>query len=178
MHSLAVVTLVLLAATQAAPSPLVPRGPHRRETRSFELALSGPADTAFPLFGPVREREWAPDWAPRFLAPDPPAQDSSGAVFTTERHGGTSVWVMTTYDPHRRRVRYVVLHPELVTCEIAIDVAATGTSTSRAHVTYRYTALSEHGERFIAHWLDQFPHLARDWESAINPRLAALARTP
>src|SRR5512146_3153269 len=83
-----------------------------RETRTMQLALRAPADAAFPLFGPVREREWSPDWSPRFLWPPAPAQGPAGAVFTTGGDGGAAaLWVMTDYDPAARLVRYVILHP-------------------------------------------------------------------
>jgi len=34
-----------------------------QRTESFTLALDAPVAEALPLFGPVREAEWSPDWA-------------------------------------------------------------------------------------------------------------------
>src|SRR6266487_6931050 len=38
-----------------------------QRTQSFTIVLKGPVAKATPLFGPVREAEWAPTWTPRFI---------------------------------------------------------------------------------------------------------------
>lgn len=138
----------------------------------MRLALQASAATALPLFGPVRESEWAAGWSPTFVVPVPPAQGPDGAVFTTEGHGGVrSVWVMTNYDTTAGHVAYVVVTPGVVTCELDIRVAADGPDTCHADVTYRYTALGADGEAFIHHWLERFPAMPAHWEHALNARL-------
>jgi hypothetical protein len=138
------------------------------------LQLHASADTAFPLFGPVRETEWSPDWSPRFLYPPTPAQGADGAVFTTEGEGGAgALWVMTDYDAPAHLVRYVILHPGALVGELAIRVAPAGLSASTAQVTYRFTALSADGNAFLARWVAHFPHMQPHWEEALNARLAA-----
>lgn len=139
----------------------------RQIERTMTLALAGPADAAFPLFGPLREREWDPAWNPVFIAPDDGQSCAAGTVFVV---GGASesVWVMTVYDPVRRQVRYVMLQPGIVTSEIAVDVAPAGAQSSRATVTYRRTALSEAGEAALDEFLRVWPSWAGQWEAAIN----------
>ena len=161
----------------AATSPAVPV--FARETRTMHLDLHAAADVAFPLFGPVREREWSPDWSPQFLAPPLPAQGPDGAVFTTEGTADSpSVWVMTDYDPATRLVRYVIFHPGISVGELSIRVTPAGAAASTAEVTYRFTAVSAGGNDFIARWVAHFPHLAPHWEGALNGRLAALGGKP
>ena len=157
-----------------APAPLA------RETRTMHLSLHGDADVVFPLFGPVRESEWSPEWAPKFVHPSPPAQGPDGAVFTTEDHSGSpSVWVMTDYDPVARRLRYVILHPGIEVGELSIAVRpGKAKRESTADVTYRFTALSDAGNDLIARWIEHFPHVAPHWEERINERLARRSATP
>lgn len=139
----------------------------------MRLRLNGSADAAFPLFGPVREAEWARGWSPTFMAPLPPAQDERGAVFTTQGHDGAdAVWVMTRYDARARAVRYVVVRPARVTTEIGVDVSAAGDHACIADVTYRETALSEEGNAEVATWAEHFPRQAGYWEQALNTRLS------
>jgi len=38
-----------------------------QRTQSFTIILNGSVSEVTPLFGPVREAEWAPDWSPRFI---------------------------------------------------------------------------------------------------------------
>ena len=146
----------------------------RRERRSMQLDLHAPAREAFPLFGPVREGEWVPGWEPRFVAPSSPAQGPDGAVFTTQGHGGDNIWVMTAYDSIEHHVAYVMLKPDRFIAEIDIRVASAGTRSCKADVVYRYTALSEEGNRFIEHWVQHWPDEAPHWTNAINGRLASL----
>jgi hypothetical protein len=142
-------------------------------TRTMSLDLPAQADAAFPLFGPVRESEWSPDWAPVFIAPLPGAQSPDGAVFTTGGKETPSVWVMTDYNPARRVVRYVNVRPGRLVTQIWIAVSPASPGASRAHVTYRCTLLGPEGREALAHLTGAFPGFKEHWEEAIA---AALAR--
>ncbi len=165
-----------LGADGPGPGADAPGAALARESRTFHLSLHGAADAVFPLFGPVREAEWSPGWAPRFVFPAAPAQGEDGAVFTTD--GGdsaASVWVMNEYDVARRRVRYTVFHPGVSVGEITIAVAPAGAAAATADVAYRLTALSPTGNEAVAKWVAHFPHMAPHWETAINARLDGAA---
>ncbi len=135
------------------------------------LTLAGPADEAFPLFGPLREREWEPEWNPVFIAPDDGSSCAEGTVFVVTG-SPDCVWVMTTYDQQRRRVRYVMVQPGRITSEVAVDVAETGPRSSSATVTYRRTALTAAGEAALDQFVREWPSWATQWETAVNRVLA------
>src|SRR5438093_12916644 len=79
-----------------------------QRTQSFTIGLNGSVADVTPLFGPVREAEWAPDWSPRFIHPSQGAQ-REGVVFTTAGADGQDrLWLLTTYDINNGRVEYVV----------------------------------------------------------------------
>jgi hypothetical protein len=161
----AAVTLLFAACAQPPPEPL------RAEVRSFAIELPVPVADAAPLFGPVREREWAPQWAPTFVQPAAPAQEE-GAVFTTSDAHGESLWVLTDYDPAAGRIGYVMLQPGVVVAQLRIELRPTGDSACVATVTSRRTALSSAGneavDRFAQHFAQQGPH----WHQAIAGSLA------
>jgi hypothetical protein len=144
-----------------------------QRTQSFTIGLNGSVADVTPLFGPVREAEWAPDWAPRFIHPAQGAQ-CEGVVFTTTSgHGKDRLWLLTTYDVRNGRVEYVVMTPALTANEIKIRVVADGEQHCKATVTYRRSALVPEGNEEIAkldaHWAkEQRVH----WETAINEALA------
>jgi hypothetical protein len=145
-----------------------------QEARSFTFDLPAAVADATPLFGPVREREWAPEWAPRFLHPVVPAQ-RDGAVFTTVGHDRTRLWVLTEYDPSAGRLVYLVTDPGFLVTEIKIAVVATGDRTSRATVTYRRSALTDRAnEQVRALTADWAAEQAHHWGTAIA---AALKRS-
>jgi hypothetical protein len=156
------------------PPAVAPAAAHARETRTMRLALHAAADAAFPLFGPVRETEWSPDWAPRFVWPAAPAQGPEGAVFTTDGPDSAGrLWVMTDYDPAARLVRYVIVHGRALVGELSIRVEPAGPAACTAEVTYRFTGLTAEGDGFVARWVVHFPRMQEHWEEALNARLAA-----
>jgi hypothetical protein len=59
----------------------------QQRTQTFTITLNGSVAEATPLFGPVREREWAPDWSPRFIHPAQGAQHDGVVFTTTNSHG-------------------------------------------------------------------------------------------
>src|SRR5438876_12103462 len=82
-----------------------------QRTQSFTIVLKGSVADVTPLFGPVREVEWAPSWAPRFIHPPEGAQ-RDGVVFTTKSGNGKErFWLLTTYDVKEGRVEYGFLAP-------------------------------------------------------------------
>lgn len=144
----------------------------RSATRSFVIHLDAPAATTLPLFGPVRESEWAPDWTPTFLHPPVPTQ-SEGAVFVTDGPPGRQLtWLLSRFDEAAGEVRYEILAPDFALTRIAIQVRP-GPQPARSVATVRYTrmaltpAANEYIEKFERHFESQGPH----WESAINAAL-------
>jgi hypothetical protein len=139
---------------------------------AIELHLNAPADVAFPLFGPVRESEWDPEWAPAWICPSVPCQSSDGAVFTTTLRAGVATWVMTRYDLEKRTVEYVNFIPGYRVTEISITVRPETATTSIARVFYRVTALSQEGSALVAHFAKEFPSEGPHWEKAINDSIS------
>ena len=93
-----------------------------QRTQSFTIILNGSVSEVTPLFGPVREAEWAPDWSPRFIHPVQGVQ-REGVVFTTSPGDGRDrLWLLTTYDVRNGRVEYVVVTPAFTANEIKIRV--------------------------------------------------------
>jgi hypothetical protein len=162
-----------LALVQAASAGEPGTAVLEQRTQSFTIALNGSVSEATPLFGPVREAEWAPDWSPRFVQPAQGVQ-REGVVFTTTNgHGKDRLWLLTTYDVTNGRVEYVVITPALTTDEIKIRVVPDGEQHCKATITYRRSALAPEGNEEVskldAHWAkEQWIH----WETTINEALA------
>jgi hypothetical protein len=150
-------------AAAAAPS-----GATARTTRSIQLHLDAPPEKVFPLFGPIREADWAAGWSPKMIYPTDASQSAEGAVFITEDPHGTATWVMTTYDAARGEIAYVNMLPGIRVTELRIGVTAAESGKSVALVTYRVTSLSEAGNAYVAHFAEKFPTEGPHWENAIN----------
>ena len=142
---------------------------------SIVLRLPAPPSVVFPLFGPVRESEWAPHWNPTILYP-PDRSQKAGSVFTTRQHGQDEVWVLTTYDETALQIRYVIVSEGQNAAQLDISLKAIGAKETEATVTHRLTSLSEEGDGYVKDFAVQFP-LERDhWEHAISARLRELMR--
>ena len=144
-----------------------------QRTQSFTIELKGSVADVTPLFGPVREAEWAPGWTPRFIHPAEGAQHE-GVVFTiTSANGKERLWLLTAYDVKEGRVEYVFVTPGFTANEIKIRVVPDGEKQCKATITYRHSALAPEGNEEVAkldgHWAEQ---QRLHWETAINAALA------
>ena len=167
-----ILIMLLSVLTQLRPGIAVAAALEQR-TQSFTIALQGSVTDATPLFGPVREAEWAPGWAPHFLHPPEGAQ-REGVVFTTTTSKGKErLWLLTTYDLKEGRVDYVIITPGFIANEVKIRVVAEGDRQCRATITYRHSAVAPEGNEEVnkldVHWADQ---QRIHWETAMNARLA------
>jgi hypothetical protein len=154
---------------QAATARAVDPVPLQQRTQSFTIVLKGSVADVTPLFGPLREAEWAPTWTPRFIHPPEGAQ-REGAVFTTTTANGIErLWLLTTYDVKRGRVEYVFVTPGFTANEIKIQVLPVGEKQCKATITYRHSALVPKGNEEVAkldtHWGER---QSAHWETAIN----------
>jgi hypothetical protein len=161
-----------LALVQAALGGEMGTAVVEQRTQSFTIELNGSVAEVTPLFGPVREAEWAPDWSPHFIYPAQGVQ-REGVVFTTTGGQKERLWLLTTYDVRSGRVEYVVVTPAFTANEIKIHVVPAGDRHCKATITYRRSALApEENEEVVkldAHWAEeQRVH----WETAINEALA------
>jgi len=144
-----------------------------QRTQSFTIMLNGTVADVTPLFGPVREAEWAPDWSPRFIQPAQGAQREGVVFTTTSAEGRDRIWLLTAYDVKDGQVEYVVTTPAFTVTEIKIRVVPDGEEHCKATIKYRRAALGAEGNEEVAnldaHWAEE---QRTHWETAINEALA------
>ena len=167
------ILIVLLCVLTQLRAEIAAATALEQRTQSFTIVLKGSVADAAPLFGPVREAEWAPGWAPHFLHPPEGAQ-REGVVFTTVTNKGEErLWLLTAYDIKEGRVEYVIITPGFTANEVKIRVVPGGDRRCRATITYRHSAVAPEGNEEVnkldAHWADQ---QRVHWETAINALLA------
>jgi hypothetical protein len=144
-----------------------------QQTQSFTISLNGSTAEVTPLFGPVREAEWAPGWAPHFVNP-PEGEQREGVIFTTKDFPGKErIWVMTDYGLKEGHVSYVVMVPHFMVTTMRIRVEPAGDRRSKASVTYSLAAMAPEANDLVnqhdAHWVQQ---QRAHWENAINAVLS------
>ncbi len=156
----------------------------KRITRTSTITLNSPIQKVFPLFNPVREKEWAADWKPHFLTgsnQDPEIKEH--LVFKTRSSHGHDendhIWTISKYLPDRAYIEYTVFTPErlwwiAIQCSHDIPNHAT-----HAEITYTYVGLTDQGNAINEKALQlMYAQDLKDWEEAINHYLMTGERLP
>ncbi|MGD2147394.1 MAG: hypothetical protein PVH41_11930 [Anaerolineae bacterium] len=143
----------------------------KRVSRTRSITLGAPLASVFPLFGPVRETEWATGWEPEVLYSATGLLEEH-MVFRTRSHRAHEpdlTWTVSRYSPDEAVIEYTVFAPGRLWW-IAIQCReSAGGDTTRAEITYTYTGLTEEGNAANERALEEmYRHDLRDWEGAIN----------
>ncbi len=144
----------------------------KRISKTSTIALNAPIEEVFPLFGPIREREWAPGWDPQIIYSKSSLIEEHMVFKTPSHHGhGESdfIWTVSKYLPEQTLIEYTVITTERlwwITVQCAEDIP---NQTTKAEITYTYTGLTEMGNAINERALElMFAHNLKDWEDAIN----------
>ena len=140
-------------------------------SRASSIRLGGSLEQVFPLFGPIREKEWAEGWNPRMVRsyPDPIAEHM---VFQTESDHpeapNPATWIVSKYDPEHWSIEYTVFTQARIWW-ISVKCRDEGADGTIAHIEYTYLGLDEEAARLNQAALESMFHDdLKDWEHAIN----------
>lgn len=140
-----------------------------RIQRSTSFIIHGKIENVFPLFGPIREKEWADGWEPEVLFPAGDVLVEEHMMFQTNApdEEGKYIWVITQYQPEKYLIEYTVsTHERIwfirVRCEEKKE-------TTEVTVSYTYTGLTAEGNRKNDQALKRmYSQNLQDWGEAIN----------
>jgi hypothetical protein len=139
-----------------------------RIERTASFVVNAPVDKSFPLFGPIREKEWAAGWEPSVLLSKDILIEEHMIFQTNGQEGeGNYTWAVTTFQPEKHLVEYTVFTSERIWF-IRVACEAVGEKTN-ATVSYAYTGLTEEGNRKNKLAIEKmYANNLNDWEKAIN----------
>lgn len=136
------------------------------------IRLNGDFDQVFPLFGPIREKDWAVGWDPVILHSD--AENiAEHMVFQTPAHQedeeGPYTWTVSKFIPHEGLIEYTIFADvRLWWITILCDQEA-DSPHCKATITYTFIGFNETGNARNAQALAaMYKHHLKDWEHAIN----------
>ena len=144
-----------------------------RLTRTYVQTIHATPEEIFPLLCPELEKSWLPGWSYRMIHSHSGVAER-GAVFETEREGGTTVWIVVEHDP-QRRVAFARWQPDglLVHIEIALG-RHHGEATTAVCISYAYTPCSQRGVEALATYTEEaWLEMMSFWERSMNAWLAA-----
>ena len=163
--------LVLMASAGIACGQKPAESSRAHAEPSFVIHIQASPAEVFPLFGPLGEREWSPQWSPRMIFPSDGSLPGAGAVFSTPDEHGDQTWVLTAYDAQQGHITYCIFLPGLLVTEIDIHLQKFGEAQTSAEVLYRHTALSTEGDRLVTQMGKHHAAMGPHWEHAINEAL-------
>src|SRR5438045_210751 len=114
-----------------------------RVEKSASFKVNTNVEKAFPLFGPIREKEWAAGWEPQIIYSTNPEVEEHMIFKTAGHHHGEDeyLWVITQFRPSDFFVEYTVSTSQRIWF-ITVKCRPHGQSTN-VTVTYSYTGLTE-----------------------------------
>lgn len=140
-----------------------------RISRTASFLVQAPIEKVFPLFGPVREMEWAQGWNPHLIYSETKEVEER-MIFETSgkfEEEDKYTWVITQYSPQDHLIEYTVSTPERIWF-ITVKCEALGKET-KTTVSYTYTGLTARGnERNKEALANMYADNLKDWEMAIN----------
>jgi hypothetical protein len=143
--------------------------PAERIGKCAVIDLNAPVEKVFPLFGPVREKEWAEGWDPEIIYSNTSLVEEHMIFRTKAHHPSEShyTWVITQYDPEGYQIGYTVSTVNRIWFIRVVCKAAASRTT--AEVCYTYTGLNEAGNDLNRKALGKmYARDLKDWEEAIN----------
>ena len=137
-------------------------------TTTFELAVS--IDELFPLFSPEGEKLWVPGWDYENVMGT--TELSEDYVFLTQSHDhaeADAVWVVKKYVPIDHLVEFYRIEPGQKVGLVGVRCSSASSEQTTVEITYRYTALSVEGERFIANFDEKaYGEFIAEWKTLLS----------
>lgn len=138
-------------------------------TRSSSFRIPAAIEDVFPLFGPIREKDWAEGWNPDIIYSSTGLVDLH-MIFRTKAGNtaeGFYTWVVSQYCPAEFFIEYTVF-TQFRVWFVSVQCTAASEHT-HVSVTYSYIGTSEGGNEMNQKAMeDIFSDDLCDWQEAIN----------
>jgi hypothetical protein len=155
-----------LLATLAAPVAFGGDFEAANVTHSGSFHVDAPPEQSIHLFTALGEILWADGWQPVILSGD---GIEKGTVFVTTHNEEVTIWVVVDFDPQKFHVRYSRVTPLMRAGTVEVCVRSDGQGGSNVDVSYQLTALSEAGNRDLAHFdAQEYSEMMTEWENEIR----------
>jgi hypothetical protein len=141
-------------------------------SRTATILLNGRFDQVFPLFGPIRERDWAHGWDPKILLCEAENIEEH-MVFQTLSHFEDETqpytWTVSKFEPAAGFIEYTIFTEDRLWW-ITIRCKETNDEKQcEVAIRYTYAGLNENGNRLNQLALAaMYKYDLKDWERSIN----------
>ena len=123
----------------------------------------------FPLFSAEGEKLWVPGWDYENISGSEGMHEDF--IFLTKAHDHSSnnqdtIWLVKKYEPENYYVQFYRVEPGQKVGLVTVRCIEVDQGITDVEVTYEYTALSEIGRKFIAHFSeDHYKEFIGGWKT-------------
>jgi hypothetical protein len=128
-----------------------------RIVKTYTMNLPSPPKKIFPLLCSTRKHEWLEDWKSDMIYSDSGVAENNCVFRTDYPHRGEMIWVVTRYDAPRA-IEFTVFTFDFYVLKLDITLKPNGNGGTHANWTHTFTAITERGNKFIAHYTDSDHH--------------------
>ncbi|HTH55878.1 MAG TPA: hypothetical protein VL728_07505 [Cyclobacteriaceae bacterium] len=162
-------TKLIVAILMTTSASIAQNFKAERVQKSASFVANASIEKVFPLFGPIREKEWTEGWEPQIVYSTNSEVEEHMVFKTSGGHHGEReyLWVLTQFKPKEYFVEYTVSTSNRVWF-ISVKCEPKPKST-KVIVTYTFTSLTEQGNQLNKLALEKmYAHNLKDWEEDIN----------
>jgi len=143
-----------------------------KSTQTGTINLKGSFEEVFPLFDPINETKWIPEWKIEIIYQKNEGKVEEGMVFRTDKGESERLWTILKFDEINRQIQYLYVLPDKVLVKIDLAFTEIRKKQVEAQITYSLTALSEAGNKLASDLTSEvMDDRMSDWEKAVNTYL-------
>jgi hypothetical protein len=141
----------------------------KRVSRNYIQTIKAAPSEVHALICPVKEAQWLDGWDCDLIFSQSGFAET-GCVFISRSTGEKdTIWLITKRDDQNYETEFARITPQSRIGCLTVRIESGGQQTSRMHITYTFTALSEEGNQFIDNFTEQnFVKDMQFWEATLN----------
>lgn len=140
----------------------------KHRVRTGHILLDGAVEDIIPLFTPLGETRWVPDWQPVFIDPVDGAT-THGMVFRTSHDNEETIWACCDWRPEDGYVRYARVTPSSRFVFVEVHCRQRNAVQTEVEITYHLTALTPEGERYVEGLSEaKYASMLEEWHRLIS----------
>ena len=141
----------------------------KRVSRNYIQTIKAAPAEVHALICPVKEAQWLDGWDCDLIFSKSGFAEPGCVFISHSAAEKDTIWLITKRDDQNFETEFARVTPESRIACLKVRIEDGGRYTSRMHITYIFTALSEEGNQFIDNFTEEnFVKDMQLWEASLN----------
>ncbi len=137
--------------------------------RNYIQTINAEPARVHSLICPVKEAEWLEGWDYDLIFSHSGFAEKGCVFISRSADEKDTIWLITKRDDAACETVFARITPDSRVAEVTVRIEDGGKHTSRVHITYTITALTEEGNMFIENFTEEnFVKDMKFWEATMN----------